>query len=97
MSGGNLAKVATASTATPPYVCMAEKEIGEAGDVLAVNRVSKDIIYETSLSAAAASAAPGGKLQVSAGGEQVSTGSGTFEVVSLDGTAAGSIVRGRFA
>jgi len=96
MAAGVLTAIAAASTATPPYVSAATRDIAEDGDVLPVNRISKDIIYSTSLSAAAASAAPGGKLQVSAGGEQVSAGAGTFEIVSLDGTTADSVVRGRF-
>ena len=38
----------------------------------------------------------GSRLVVKSGGTQVGAGDGTFEVVSLDGTTAGSIVRGRF-
>ena len=96
MSGGMCAALASASAATPAYLCMAEKKIDEAGGLLPVTRVSAGVIYETTLSAAAETAAPGVKLRVSAGGKQVSAGAGTFEVTALDGTAEGSSVRGRF-
>ena len=96
MDGGKLASIDAAMTTIPPYVCATEKEVAESGDVLAVNRINRDLIYETSLSAASAAAAPGGKLQITSGGLQVSTGTGPFEIVSLDGTAADSVVRGRF-
>jgi len=96
MAGGLLKAISAATTTTPPYVSAAEKVIDEKGDILPVNRVSTDVIYKTSLSAAAASAVPGGKLQVSAGGKQVSTGAGTFEIVSLEETTADSTVYGRF-
>ena len=96
MTDGVLAPLASATTTTPPYICQSKTEIKEAGEKLTVNRVSKDVIYLTSLSAASAAAVPGGRLRVSEGGKQVSTGAGTFEIVSIDGTAIDSAVRGRF-
>ena len=68
------------------------------GDQLVpVTRIQPTAIYETQLSAAAESAAEGDKLQVSAGGLQVdAAATGTFEVTYIEGTAAGSVVRGRF-
>ena len=96
VDAGKLAAIGEASTATPAYVCMADKVVTAGDPVLAVNRVRKDVIYETSLSATAATADVGVKLQVAAGGKQAVTGAGTFEIVSLDGTNAGDMVRGRF-
>jgi hypothetical protein len=59
--------------------------------------VADDAVYQTRLSAEAAAAAPGTKLEVSAGGLLAdAAATGTFEVVHLEGTAADSIVYGRF-
>ena len=72
---------------------------GDGGHADPVTRVSRDYIYETTLAEAATGAVVGTKLQVEAGGLMASkpaTGSGTFEVVALDGTAAGDAVRGRW-
>lgn len=97
VSGGQVVAVSAASTTTPPYLCMADKEI-TAGELLPVTRVSKDFIYETQLSAEAASATIGTKLQVTAGGLLAdAAATGTFELVSLEGTAQGDFVRGRWA
>lgn len=96
MSGGQLAALAAASTTTPPYLCMADKEV-EDGEPLPVTRISHDHIYETQLSAAAAAAQIGDKLQVTAGGLEADAGAaGTFELVSLEGTDKGAFVRGRW-
>lgn len=98
-STGYLEPIAADLVTTPPYLCMADKTIETAGDPLPVTRISRGTIYETTLSAAASGAAVGTKLQVASGGLQASkpaSGSGTFEVVSLEGTAAGDIVRGRW-
>jgi hypothetical protein len=99
VSGGQAAAIASALTTRPPYLCMADKTCA-AGDLLPVTRISLDYIYETTLSAAATGAAVGSKLQVAAGGQQAlynSSTAGAFEVVSLDGLAAGDAVRGRWA
>lgn len=96
VTGGQLAALTAASTTTPPYIGMAEMTAA-AGDILPAIRVSDDAIYETTLSAAAASAVIGSKLEVSSGGLEVdATAAGTFELVSLEGTAKGDVVRGRF-
>lgn len=95
-SGGALAPVSAASNSTPGYLCMADVTIA-AGDNLPVQRIQKDTIYVTQLSAEAAEATIGSKLQVSAGGLQVdAAAAGTFEVTYIEGTAAGSEVQGRF-
>ena len=95
MTGGKLAAIAADQTTTPPYLCMTQRKV-EADEELPVTRVSANYVYETELGAAAAGAEVGGKLQVAPGGLTVKAGAGTFEIVSLDGTAAGDIVRGRW-
>ena len=96
VTGGQLKAISAAKTTTPAYICMASKTVA-AGEDLPVQRVCKDEIYETHLSAEAAAATIGTKLQVSAGGLMAdAAATGTFEVVYLEGTAADSVVRGRF-
>lgn len=96
VASGKVAATGAALTTTPPYICMAEVTVAD-GEALPVIRTKNDIIFETTLSAAAASAAIGSKLQVSADGLTVNaTAAGTFEVVYLAGTAEGDVVRGRF-
>ena len=96
VSGGNVTALTGASTTTPGYLCMADVKV-EHGEPVPVTRVSRDAVYETTLSAEAASAKVGSKVQVSAGGLQVDAGAvGTFELCYMDGTAAGDMVRGRF-
>ena len=95
VTSGKLAAIAADSTALPPYLCMAD-QTAEAGDLLPVQRISKTSIYETTLSAAAAGAVVGGKLQIAAGGEFAKAGAGAFEIVSIDGTAVGDAVFGRW-
>ena len=76
---------------------MGDVTLGEGGGMLPVTRISHTVTYETQLSAAAEGAAEGSKLEVSAGGLQVdAAAAGTFEVTYIDGTTAGSMVRGRF-
>ena len=93
---GSLTPVSAASTTTPGYLCMANITV-TAGQLVPVTRIQHTAIYETQLSAEAASAAEGTKLQVSAGGLQVdAAAAGSFEVTYIEATAAGSMVRGRF-
>lgn len=96
VTDGQLTAITAASNTTPPYVCHSARKIETAGGMLAVNRVRKDVVYKTSLSAAAAEAKIGSKLRISAGGKQVSAGAGTFEIVYIEGTAEDDTVRGRF-
>lgn len=106
-SSGNLA-IATAGTA-PTYISMVEKTAAcTAGDVIPVIRVSKDMIFETTFSAAATSLNVGDKvtlhasngMQITASktesGANSSTINGVAEIVSMDGTAIGDSVRVRF-
>lgn len=96
IAGGKVAATGAALTTTPPYICMAETTV-EDGEALPVLRTKHDIVFETTLSAAAESAAIGSKLQVSADGLTVDAATaGSFEVVYLEGTAVGNVVRGRF-
>ena len=95
-SGGKLVPISAASKTTPGYLCMADMTVAD-GETLPVQRVTKDTIFVTQLSAEAADAAIGSLLEVSAGGLQADgTAAGTFEVVYIEGTAAGSEVHGRF-
>ena len=96
ISDGKLTAVSAASTTTPEYLSMARATVVD-GEVLPVLRVSKTMVFETTLSAAAADAKIGSKLQVSADGLQVDAGAaGSFELLQIEGTDAGSVVRGRF-
>lgn len=93
---GSLIPVSAASPTTPGYLCMANITV-TAGQLVPVTRIQHTAIYETQLSAEAADAAEGTKLQVSAGGLQVdAAAAGSFEVTYIEDTAAGSMVRGRF-
>lgn len=96
VSGGKLAAISAVCKTTPAYLCMGNHTVDD-GEVLPVTRVTDDMIYVTELSAAAASATVGTMLEVSAGGLQAdAAAAGTFEVVAIEGTAAGDLVYGRF-
>lgn len=95
-SAGMLTPVSSASTTTPGYLCMADITVAE-GESIPVIRVRGNTIFETTLSAEAASAKIGSKLEVSAGGMAVdATAAGSFELTYVDDTAQGSMVLGRF-
>ena len=96
VTGGKLAEISAASKETPGYICMADITVEDAEQVPVI-RVQSSDIFETILTAETAGAAIGAKLEVSAGGLGVDgTAAGTFELVYAEGTAAGSMVRGRF-
>ena len=96
MTAGKLA-LATGTTA-PSYISMTARAATVDGEMIAVERVGKDLVYETSLSVDSASIARGAKYTISADGNQITatTTSGVAEVVAYDGTTAGSKVRIRF-
>lgn len=100
VASGKLAKVGSALTTTPPYICQAAITV-EAGGLVPVIRTPTDAIFETQIGKTSASVAMGSKLQVSADGLGVdNTATGTFEVVHYDGSSAGNVgetVYGRFA
>ena len=88
-----------AGTDVPTYICMCERETPvEAGTIIPVVRVGKDMVFETSFSAAASSIKLGSKVTLDADGLQVTatTTDGAAEVVYMDGTASGSMCRVRF-
>ena len=96
-SSGNLA--VASGTNAPTYVSMLEKETAcTAGDIIPVMRVLPDMMFETTFSAAATAVNLGDKVTLNTDGMQVTatTTSGVAEVVSMEGTAAGSRVRVRF-
>lgn len=102
VSGGKLAAIAADQATTPPYVCMQSGTVA-AGELLAVTRVHGKYTFESELSAEATAVTVGTKLQVASGGlkakyvlSSTTPVPGTFEVVSLEGTAAGDMIRGRF-
>lgn len=98
MTAGKLA--VCGATAKPSYICMMDSdEVLTAGEVIPVQRVSPQVIYETTASAALTAVTEGAKVTLSADGMEVTatTTSGVAEIVSMDGTAAGSTVRVRFA
>lgn len=89
---------ATGGTA-PTYLSMCQKENAcEAGEVIPVIRVGKQMILETTFSAAATAVKLGDKVTLGADGLQVTatTSDGVAEVIYMDGTEAGSKCRVRF-
>ncbi len=95
-NGGRLAKAG--GTTAPTYVSMIQAEGAlTAGDIIPVVRVTDGIVFETTLSAAGTSLKIGDKVTLTADGMQVTatTTDGVAEIVYMDGTAAGSMVRVR--
>lgn len=96
VTGGKVSSIGSALKTSPPYVSMAKKTVTD-GENLPVMRVKPDTVFKTTLNAETATAAIGAKLEVSAGGLAVDgTAAGTFELTYVEGTAAGSVVTGRF-
>ena len=94
---GQLSPIQSASKTTPHYMCMRNVKATSNIADLPVIRVSDDVIYCTTLSADVTDKRPGSKLQISAGGLEVDGAAvGTFEVLQMEGTTAGSTVYGRF-
>lgn len=96
-SGGLLA-LATGTT-KPKYICMCEKSSAvTSGDLLPVIRVTADITFRTTCSAAFTDRKPGDKVTLASNALQVTatTTSGTATVVGIEGTASGSGVLVRF-
>ena len=87
-----------AASATPKYICLRAGSAVTAGTVIPVLRIDKGMKFEACLDAATAFKA-GTVAQITSDGLMVdadgSTG-GVFQIVELDGTAAGSTVRGYF-
>lgn len=95
MSSGKLALATGANK--PTYLSMEARSATVDGEIIGVQRVSPKTTFETELSEEATSLARGAKQTISADGNQITatTTNGVAEVVSFDGTAAGSKVRVR--
>lgn len=96
-SGGSLA-LATGET-VPEYICMEDVTTTEAGQMVHVERVRPETVYETELSVASESIAVGTKYTIDAMGEAITATDtkGVAQVVNFDGKTAGNKVRIRFA
>ena len=76
---------------------MQDVEETTEGQMIHVERVREETVYETELSVASASIAKGQKYTMDANGEKITaTTGGSCEVVNFDGTEAGDKVRIRF-
>ena len=96
-SGGNLA--IASGTTKPTYLCMTERSAAvTAGTIIPVQRVSEDLIYETTSSAAFTSVKQGAKVTLATDGLRVTatTTDGVAEVVEIADSAAGGKVYVRF-
>lgn len=97
LASGQLAKAS--GTDKPEFICVEEHSSNvAAGDMVTVVRVDPQTEYETELSAAGTSLKPGDKVTIATDGLRVTatTTDGSAEIVYLDGTATGSMVRVRF-
>lgn len=98
LSSGKLTKCG--ATAAPTFIALEACTGAEAtaGKRIAVTRVSKDVIYETKLTAAYSAIAAGAKVTLSSDGLGITatTTSGVAEIVDWDGKASGDKVRVRF-
>lgn len=96
MNGGKLV-LATGSN-KPEFICMQDAAATTAGQMIHVERVREETVFETELSVASGSIAAGSKYTIDTTGAMITatTDSGVAEVVDFDGTAAGDKVRVRF-
>lgn len=94
-------KLAIASgTTAPTYISLCERDTAcSAGDIIPVMRVSHDVIFEVTTTAAMTSVNLGDKVTLHTDGLQITatTTSGVAEVVGYpNGTAKGAAARVRF-
>ena len=96
LTAGKLTKAT--GTTKPEFICMQEVASTVADQLIHVERVREETVYETELSVASSAIAVGGKYTIATDGEKITstTTDGVAEVVSFDGTAAGDKVRVRF-
>jgi len=81
----------------PGFISMSDVTAEKAGQMVPVERVREETIYETELSVDSEDIAAGAKYTIDAtGGKLTATAGGSAEVVSFDGTEAGAKVRVRF-
>lgn len=91
-------QAAVASGAVKPsYICVTDKTAGENDKVQAI-RVLPTQVFDTTLSADGTDLKAGNLVTLSADGTQITatTDSGVAEIVSMDGSAIGDMVRVRF-
>lgn len=79
------------------YVCMANKTIATAGDILPVVATDDQMVWAIPLNAANSSIKVGAAYTLHTDGLHLTntTTKGCFTVLDYDGTAAGDIVRGK--
>lgn len=96
MASGKLAKATGAKK--PEFICMQKVDATADGQLIHVERVKPETVYETELSVASTGIARGNKYTLDTTGGMITatTDSGVAEVVDFDGTTAGSKVRVRF-
>lgn len=97
MSSGKLALAS--GTTVPKYICMTERDSAlTAGDIIPVIAVTDDIVFGTANSAEISEAAIGTKVTLASDGLRVTATAtdGVAEIVGLEGTAVGSVVKVRF-
>lgn len=98
LSSGKLTKCA--ATTKPTFIAMGACTGAEAtaGKLIPVLRVSKEIVYETVLTAAYSAIAAGALVTLASTGLGITatTTNGVAEIVSWDGKASGDKVRVRF-
>lgn len=96
LNGGHA--VLATGTNKPTHISISNQTVAADGTPVPVFRVKEGMIFESVLSDANTGIAVGTKYTIDASGEKVTATetSGVAEVVSYDGTAAGSKVRIRF-
>lgn len=95
-TSGNLTKASGA--AKPTHICMTEKVVGTAGEVIAAIPVDASTTFEVALTAAVSGLAAGVKASISTDGMSLVSGTdGAFYVEVTSGAAIGDTAFGRFA
>lgn len=87
-----------AASTTPTHICMQAGDVVAAGTPIQVMRINPAIIFESELDGTSAFKA-GKKAKLTADGLTIDgdgDGDGAFFIEEMDGTEAGSKVRGRF-
>jgi hypothetical protein len=96
-NAGNLA--VASGTNKPTYISVCEKDAAvTAGEAIPVIRVEEGMIFGVELSASGSSLKLGDKVTIATDGLRVTatTTDGVAEIVGIEGTAAGDVVRVRF-
>lgn len=87
-----------AASAAPAFIALCHMPGAAADTLIPVMRVDGGTVFESTLSASAASLVPGSKAGVSANGLEIdpSATNKNIEIISADGTAKGDKCRCRF-